>query len=150
MLTNAQIELMRVHDLAYLAPRVRERVQSVLTQMTDIVCFETLRLPPLQAAYFATGASKQSNVLKSAHAYGLAADLVHVVNGAPTWDYDNAWWAQLQAVVQGVGLTSGRVWTSPNDPPHAQTLAWGGVVPDDAAALYGSGGLSAVWSAYDR
>lgn len=150
MLSDAQMQMMRVNDLAYLAPQVREKVQRVLIHMPSIVCFETLRLPPLQAAYFASGASKQQSVLKSAHAYGLAADLVHVVNGSPVWDYENPWWAQLEAMVQAQGLMSGRTWTSPNDPPHAQTAAWSGVVPDDAAVLFASGGLSAVWAEYDR
>lgn len=150
-LTQAQVDLMRVHDVAYLAPKVRARVQQVLTAIPDVVCFETLRLPCLQVQYALTGASKQSSVLKSAHGYGLAADLVHVVNGAPVWDDEKNpdWWNALGAAIEGAGLTWGGKWSSPHDPPHAQTAAWSGVVPDHAAVLFASGGLSAVWSAYD-
>lgn len=151
MLTSAQVELIRVKDLAYLAPNVRRRVREVLAAMPDAVCFETLRLQVLQTQYYATGSTKQASVLKSSHAYGLAADLVHVVLGEPAWDYTaEEWWASLGTAIQDAGLVWGGTWTSPRDLPHAQTAAWSGVVPDDAAALFASGGLSAVWAQYDR
>lgn len=149
--TAGQLDSLRVHDTAYLAPNVRRRVVQVLHAVPDAACFETLRLQCLQTAYYASGASKQLNVLKSSHGYGLAADLVHLVHGLPAWDYSDPWWSKtLGPSIEAAGLTWGGRWHSPNDPPHAQTAAWAGVVPDDAAVMLAEQGISALWAKYDQ
>lgn len=59
---------------------------------------------------------------QSAHNYGLAVDVVLVINGVEQWNYLHPGWSWLWLVVlKSSGLHSGKVF---NDPDHIQAVNW--------------------------
>jgi hypothetical protein len=145
-MTDAEKGRLRVRSLGYLAPAFREQIVVLLQMMEarghDPVVFETLRLPALQQVYFEEGASRQRDVLKSMHAYGLAADIISQSKG---WNYSQQWKDDLREICATLGITCGGLWKSIVDWPHVQ---WGGIpgaVPQRLIDLFNTAGLSAVW-----
>jgi hypothetical protein len=147
-MTEAQLRSLRIRDRGLLAPKFNDQVTALLQIMEaeghDPVIFETLRLPQLQAEYFARKTSRQKDVRRSMHGHGLAVDVISLSKG---WEYSTEWKKDLQAACEKIGLTCGGLWTKPVDWPHVQ---WGGVpgaVPDHLVAAYNHGGLYASWAA---
>ena len=144
-LSDADLARLRVRSLAYLAPKFRAKVIAVRERLEgegfDPLIFETLRLPALQAEYFARGTSKQQDVVRSMHGHGLAVDFISIHSG---WD-DPKFFEAVQRIAVAQGLVSGAAWSSPNDPPHVQWGSVPGKVPDELVAAFNAGGMLASW-----
>lgn len=81
------------------------------------------------------------------HCFGLAVDIVPLVNGLPDWDHTHSNWIRMIELGQNLGLVSGSCWHSIKDFPHFQLQGTLPVSPDDATrAAYASGGVRAVWT----
>lgn len=103
----------RIADPALLEPLTRQLVQSLITaaqQMGNaMMIYETYRSQDRQQALFNNGASNLRIV--GVHHYGLACDIVRVVNGEPSWKGDFTFLGQL---AQSCGLIWGGDWGAPN------------------------------------
>jgi D-alanyl-D-alanine carboxypeptidase len=103
----------RVGDPLLLEPTTRqlvERLVSASQQMgIEVMIYETYRSQPRQQALFDNGATKLRTV--GVHHYGLACDIVRVVNGEPSWKGDFTFLGQL---AQSCGLIWGGDWGAPN------------------------------------
>jgi hypothetical protein len=118
----------RVADLAMLEPIFRGHVQRIVADAAEhgvkLMAFETYRSRERQLQLFNEGASKLRDV--GVHHYGLACDLVRVVDGEPSWKGDFSIVGQL---AKAHGLIWGGDWGTPEqrhtfvDPYHVQRCA---------------------------
>jgi hypothetical protein len=125
-----------VSDLALLEPVTRAAVQAIIADAAEMghemAVFETYRSQELQGIYFQRGVTKLRNV--GVHHYGLAADIVKVVNGEPSWDGDFTF---LRDLCNKYNLISGIDWGHPDerhsfvDACHVQRIT-----VDDQPALF--------------
>lgn len=87
----------RVASLDLLEPTFRASVQGILADAAAhgvaLFVFETYRSTTRQAQLFAEGATKLSKV--GVHHYGLAADIVFLRGGEPSWKGDFSFLGQL-------------------------------------------------------
>jgi hypothetical protein len=102
----------RIFDLALLEPITRANVQAIIADALamgqELMIFETYRSQDRQAMLFQQGATKLQKV--GVHHYGLAADLVRVVDGEPTWKVDYSF---LGPLALKYGLIWGGDWGAP-------------------------------------
>ena len=147
-MTDEQLRQLRIRDRGLLAPAFNDKVSALLQIMEaeghDPVIFETLRVPALQAAYFAKGTSRQKDVRRSMHGHGLAVDIISISAG---WNYSAEWKADLRDACARLELTCGGLWNSPVDWPHVQWGSVPGAVPNSLVTAYNEGGLYASWAA---
>lgn len=105
----------RVATLDLLEPTFRRKVQGVLAdaavQGVPLMVFETYRSQARQAQLFREGKSKLATV--GTHHYGLAADIVFVRGGEPSWDGDFGFLGHL---IRAQGLIWGGDWGHPQRP----------------------------------
>ena len=145
-MTDKEKAALRIKSLAFLAPKMRTALQNVIDRMEgkghDPTVFETMRVAALQVAYFEGGVSKQRDVLRGMHAYGLAADIISISKG---WNYSKAWKEDLAAACKAEGLTCGGEWKTFVDWPHIQWGKYPGAPSDALVAAYNTGGLHAAW-----
>lgn len=116
-----------ISDLSLLEPITRAAVEAIISEAAangiNLMVFETYRSQDLQRIYFNRGVTKLQNV--GVHHYGLAADIVKVVNGEPSWDGDFDF---LGPLAEKYGLISGLDWGEPEkrhsfvDPVHVQRI----------------------------
>lgn len=141
-----------VADLALLEPVTRARVQAIVAAAAArgvrLAVFETYRSRERQQLLFEQGVTKLRAV--GVHHYGLAADLVRVVAGAPSWKGD---FTIVGELAREHGLVWGGDWGNPGrkpgfpDPYHVQrctvarqaTLFDGSWYPGDAYDPYADG-----------
>ena len=106
-----------VSDLGLLEPKTKAAVEAIISEAAangiDLMVFETYRSQDLQRIYFNRGVTKLQNV--GVHHYGLAADIVKVVNGEPSWDGSFDF---LGPLAQKYDLIWGGDWGTP-DQPHS-------------------------------
>jgi len=85
--SNDYVSTKKLCSLKLLEPGTRARVSSVISAAgmcgIEVVVFETYRSCERQAELFAKGVTQLRDV--STHHYGLACDVVRLVNGKPTW-----------------------------------------------------------------
>lgn len=145
-MTDADLARMRQSSLGFLAPAFRVKVEHLVQMMEarghDPMVFETLRLPAVQAEYFARKTSRQRDVLWSSHGHGLAVD---VISKSRQWNFSPTWKADLKDICEVLQLTCGGLWKNPVDWPHVQWGAIAGAVPAELVAAYNRGGLYASW-----
>jgi peptidoglycan LD-endopeptidase CwlK len=125
--------------LTDLRPDVRPLVDKFLDSCAaaelDILVTCTLRTLAEQAALYAQGRTAPGAIVtnaepgSSAHNYGLAIDVVPIVNGKPDWSGTSAVWQQVGAL----GIAAGLDWAgSPGFPfhefAHLQLHNWRNVV----------------------
>jgi LysM repeat protein/GH24 family phage-related lysozyme (muramidase) len=123
--------------------------RSILIRITDgIRTFEE------QDALYAKGRTQQGKIVTHArggysnHNYGLAVDVVPMVNGKPDWGVAEEVWKAIGEAGQGAGLEWGGTWKKLVDKPHFQLPV--GLAVDKCLTLYRQGGLSAVWAEADK
>lgn len=139
----------RVSDPNLLEPITRQLVESIISSAAnlgfELAIFETYRSRVRQQQLFQQHATQLRTV--TVHHYGLACDIVKVVNGEPSWKGDFSFLGQL---AHDAGLIWGGDWGNPNvphsfiDPPHVQRctvsrqpeLFAGNWYPDDAYNPY--------------
>jgi len=102
----------RIDDIALLEPVTLGLVQQIVANATamgiDVMIFETYRSQARQQALFAQGASQLRIV--GVHHYGLACDIVRLINGEPSWKGDYSFLGQL---AHSSGLIWGGDWGNP-------------------------------------
>lgn len=118
----------RVSDVALLEPITRIAVQAILSeakaQGRQVMLFETYRSQRRQEDLYEEGVTQLRHV--GVHHYGLAADIVKVVDGEPNWDGSFGW---LRDLAVKHGLISGIDWGQPDvhhgfiDECHVQRIA---------------------------
>lgn len=102
----------RISDLGLLEPVTRQLVQGILTGARNlgiqVMVFETYRSQARQQALFAQGVTQLAQV--GVHHYGIACDIVKLVNGEPSWKGDFGFLGQL---AHSAGLIWGGDWGNP-------------------------------------
>lgn len=114
---------------------VRPQVDAFLSACTnagiDVLVTCTLRSNAEQAALYAQGRSGPGHIVtnapagRSAHNFGLALDVVPMVNGKPDWNGGDPIWQQIGQL----GVAAGLQWAgTPGFPfpelPHFQHPTW--------------------------
>jgi hypothetical protein len=103
----------RVDDLGLVEPTTRELIQRVVAGAKnlgiDVMVFETYRSQARQEELFRQGATQLQKV--GVHHYGLACDIVKVVNGEPSWKGDFSFLGHL---AHSAGLIWGGDWGNPD------------------------------------
>jgi len=117
----------RIADPMLLEPVTRLAVQNIVQAAAGlglpVMIFETYRSQARQESLFEQGKTQLKTV--GVHGYGLAADLVRVVNGQPTWAVDYTF---LGPLAREYGMISGVDWGEPGvhhsfiDPDHVQRI----------------------------
>lgn len=82
---------------------------------------------------------------QSWHNYGLAYDVVEMVNGKPLWDSPN--WELIGSIGEENGLIWGGRWTKRKDLPHFEWHP--GLSLVSAKQIYVKSGIKSVWKALD-
>jgi hypothetical protein len=100
-------------ELDLVEPITRTAIEAIVSDAAKehqikLMVFETFRSVARQEYLFQNGKTQLSQV--GVHHYGLAADLVVVKNGQPTWDVDYSF---LKPLAQRHGLVSGIDWHHP-------------------------------------
>lgn len=123
------------HSLDDLRPEIRPMVDGFLADCRaaglDVLVTCTARTLAEQAALYAQGRTtpgrKVTNAKpgQSAHNYGLAIDVVPLVNGKPDWEGDDPCWQVLGQIGQARGLQWFGAPDSPyKEEPHFQLPNW--------------------------
>jgi peptidoglycan L-alanyl-D-glutamate endopeptidase CwlK len=102
----------------YFRDRIRELIVACKAQGIELEVVESFRTHAKQAEYFAMGRKyTRSKGGSSKHQYGLAVDLVPIVNSVAVWD-DHVLWRRIGIVGERLGLRWGGRWRAPYDPAH--------------------------------
>ena len=119
----------RCSDMMMLEPVTRAAVAGIIADVQSqfgitMMVFETFRSQARQQLLFAQKATQLQKV--GVHGFGLAADLVKVINGEPSWKGDFTF---LAGLAKAHGLISGVDWGQPEvkhsfiDSDHVQRCA---------------------------
>jgi hypothetical protein len=107
----------RVDSLDLLEPITKAAVLAILADAEaaghNMMVFETYRSQQRQGQLYDQGVTQLQKV--GVHHYGLAADIVKVVDGEPSWDGDFSF---LGVLAKKNGLIWGGDWGTP-DQPHS-------------------------------
>jgi len=111
-----------IADLNSLHPYFRDRVHELINackaQGIELAVVESFRTHAKQSEYFGMGRKyTRSKGGKSKHQYGLAVDVVPVVDGVAQWD-DIRLWRRIGVIGERMGLRWGGRWKAPYDPAH--------------------------------
>jgi hypothetical protein len=115
-------ELTMIADLNALHPFFRDQVRELIVRCkakgVELAIVETYRTHAKQNEYRSMG-RKYTNSTggKSKHQYGLAVDVVPVVNGMAVWD-NVLLWKKVGLIGEKLGLRWGGRWKKPYDPGH--------------------------------
>lgn len=114
--------LTMITDLNALHPFFRDKIRELMVrckkQGIELAVVETYRTHAKQNEYRSMGRNyTNSTGGKSKHQYGLAVDVVPVVNGVAVWDNVNLW-RKVGVTGERLGLRWGGRWRKPYDPGH--------------------------------
>lgn len=114
--------LQMITDLKALHPYFRDKIVELIAACKkigiEVSVVESFRTKSKQAEYFGMGKKyTRSSGGKSKHQYGLACDLVPIVNGEAQWD-DKKLWKRVGMEGEKLGLRWGGRWRSIYDPAH--------------------------------
>ena len=96
----------------------------------DIIVTCTFRSKEKQDALYAQGRTAPGAIVtkarggESAHNWGMALDVVPVVNGKPDWNASLDIWETLGSLAAAAGLDWGGNWVGLKDMPHLQRKNW--------------------------
>lgn len=115
-------EMHMIADVHALHPYFRDKVIELIrickTKGIELAFVETYRTHAKQNEYKGMGKKyTRSGGGKSKHQYGLAVDVVPIVNGEAQW-HDRALWLKVGVVGEKLGLRWGGRWRRPFDPGH--------------------------------
>jgi hypothetical protein len=124
-----------IADLNSLHPYFRDRIVELIhackEQGIELAVVESFRTHAKQSEYFGMGRKyTRSKGGKSKHQYGLAVDVVPIVDSVAMWD-DVALWKRIGVAGEKLGLRWGGRWRSPYDPAHFE---WAGGMNTDHLA----------------
>ncbi len=132
-----------------LAKRVRAMVNDLKAQGINVRVTDGLRTVEEQNELYKQGRTKPGGIVTNAkggssfHNYGLAVDLVPMVNGKANYNVSNDTWNKIGETGKKYGLEWGGDFKSIVDKPHFQMS--GGERPKDLLPTLNQGGLQAVW-----
>ncbi len=111
-----------INDLQSLHPFFRDRiiqlVQLCKQKGIELAVVETYRTAAKQHEYKTLGAKyTRSGAGKSKHQYGMAVDVVPMIDSIAQWD-DKALWRKVGVIGERLGLRWGGRWRSLYDPGH--------------------------------
>jgi len=125
---------MSSRNLDDLSPLVRPMVDAFLYAATgaglDLLVTCTLRSLAEQAELYAQGRTSPGRIVteasagESAHNYGMAIDIVPIVNGKPDWRGADRVWQQAAALGEAAGLEWAGRWVSFPEEPHFELPNW--------------------------
>lgn len=102
----------------YFRDKIRQMIQLCKKKGIELAIVESYRTHSKQAEYFGMGRQyTRSAGGKSKHQYGLAIDVVPLVNGIPQWE-NKTLWKRVGVIGESLGLRWGGRWRSPYDPAH--------------------------------
>ena len=115
-------DMQMITDVNALHPYFRDKVLDLIEQCKakgiELAFVETYRTHAKQNEYKGMGKKyTRSGGGKSKHQYGLAVDVVPIVNGEAQWD-NKALWLKVGLVGEKLGLRWGGRWRHPFDPGH--------------------------------
>ncbi|MEP6734864.1 MAG: M15 family metallopeptidase [Chryseolinea sp.] len=115
-------DLAMISDLNALHPVFRDKISNLIiacrAKGIELAIVETYRTHAKQHEYKTMGKKyTYSSAGKSKHQYGLAIDVVPVVNGSAVWD-NTFLWKKVGMVGEKFGLRWGGRWKKPYDPGH--------------------------------
>lgn len=115
-------DLQMIADVNALHPYFRDKVLDLIEKCKvkgiELAFVETYRTHAKQNEYKGMGKKyTRSGGGKSKHQYGLAVDVVPIVNGEAQWD-NKALWLKVGLVGEKLGLRWGGRWRHPFDPGH--------------------------------
>jgi hypothetical protein len=116
-----------IADLRALHPYFRDRIMELIrvckASGIELAIVESYRTPAKQAEYFAMGRKYTSSPGgKSRHQYGLAVDVVPIVDSRAVWN-DRRLWRKIGQAGERLGLRWGGRWRVTYDPGHFE---WSG------------------------
>ncbi len=114
--------LTMITDLNALHPYFRDRIVELIrickSKGIELAVVESFRTHAKQNEYKGMGRKyTNSGGGKSKHQYGLAVDVVPIVNGKAVWD-NVVLWRRIGMVGERLGLRWGGRWKHPYDPGH--------------------------------
>lgn len=110
------VELDALHP--YFRDKVRQLINACQAQGIELAVVESYRTHAKQHEYKSMGAKyTRSGAGKSKHQYGLAVDLVPIVDSVAVWD-NVALWKKIGITGEKLGLRWGGRWKKPYDPGH--------------------------------
>jgi|GEM_PF-1753517 len=115
-------EMQMIADVNALHPYFRDRVLDLIEKCRakgiELAFVETFRTHAKQNEYKGMGKKyTRSGGGKSKHQYGLAVDVVPIVNGEAQWD-NLVLWRKIGMIGEKLGLRWGGRWRHPFDPGH--------------------------------
>ena len=118
-----------IADLRALHPYFRDKVEELIRRCNKVgislAVVETYRTPSKQAEYFAMGKKyTKTTGGKSRHQYGLAVDVVPIINSVAVWN-NHKLWNKIGIIGERLGLRWGGRWRILYDPGHFEWV--GGV-----------------------
>lgn len=120
-----------IADVHALHPVFRDKVMQLIAlcrqKGIELTVVETYRTHSKQAEYKGMGkAYTRKGAGRSKHQYGLAVDVVPLVNGEPEWE-NKALWRKIGIIGEQLGMRWGGRWRYLYDPGHFEWT--GGVRP---------------------
>jgi hypothetical protein len=111
-----------ITDLNALHPYFRDKISKLIylckQKGIELEVVETFRTHAKQDEYKSMGKKyTRSGAGKSKHQYGLAIDVVPIVNGQPEW-HNKILWKKIGAIGEQLGLRWGGRWRTLYDPGH--------------------------------
>jgi hypothetical protein len=123
------IELNALHP--YFRDKIAQLISNCKAQGIELAVVETYRTHAKQNEYKTMGKKyTRSGAGKSKHQYGLAVDLVPIVDSVAMWD-KTALWKKIGVTGEKLGLRWGGRWKKPYDPGHFEWT--GGITTTDLA-----------------
>jgi hypothetical protein len=118
-----------IADLNSLHPYFRDRIVELIhickAQGIELAIVESYRTRAKQAEYFGMGRKyTRTKGGSSKHQYGLAVDIVPMINSVAVWD-NISLWKKIGVAGEKLGLRWGGRWRAPFDPAHFE---WSGGV----------------------
>jgi peptidoglycan L-alanyl-D-glutamate endopeptidase CwlK len=125
-----------INDLRALHPFFRDRIVQLIelckNKGIDLAVVETFRTHAKQHEYKSMGKKyTNSSAGRSRHQYGLAVDVVPMVDSTAVWD-NVVLWRKVGVIGEKIGLRWGGRWRKPFDPGHFEWT--GGLTSSHLAA----------------
>jgi hypothetical protein len=111
-----------ITDLNALHPFFRDQITQLIAKCRakgiELAVVETYRTHAKQHEYTSMGKKyTTARAGQSKHQYGLAVDVVPVINSTPVWD-NAVLWRKIGSIGEKLGLRWGGRWKDPYDPAH--------------------------------
>lgn len=110
----------KISDLhPYVAGLCIKLIELCKKEGINIIVTSTLRDSEYQKYLFKNVPGSTNTPLVGPHGFGLAFDVVPVVNGKAIWN-NNTWWKKIGSIGKSLSLEWGGDWKSIIDKPHFQ------------------------------